>query len=187
MSRSPRELLGFKVLRMLQLPTAAVLTKVTNSFKIQAKDRVVTLQGSLGPKELALLEVDEKIYYFRPTSPSAVGLARNISVREEPDGKFTMKALAKDSVLPGPPPALPPGAPGSSLLHVLINPAVGHTTLAGLRFQDTATVNIQPDGSVQVERPGVRATDLQGNRFVSESLPLPDGKREIVLVKARLP
>jgi hypothetical protein len=75
--------------------------------------------------------------------------------------------------------------PGSTKIRVLVNSAIGYTTLAGLRFQDNATVNIRDDGCLQLDRLGVRAVDAHGNSFRSEIVTRPDGTTETLMVKVK--
>ena len=72
--------------------------------------------------------------------------------------------------------------PGSTGLQVLIDRQVGYTTTLGLRFQDPATLSLPADGSVQVDRPGVRARDKEGVPYVSREVKV-GGRMVIAMVK----
>jgi hypothetical protein len=69
---------------------------------------------------------------------------------------------------------------------VLVDHRLGYTTVAGLRFQDNATVDFRQDGSVEVDREGVRASDAGGTRYISKphSLSLADNKLHMVMMRA---
>ena len=94
---------------------------------------------------------------------------------------FDFNAQASDVIHPKY--SLP--GPGSTKIRVLVNSALGYTTLAGLRFQDNATVNIREDGRLHVDRPGVRAVDAQGKSYRSETVARPDGTTETLMVKVK--
>ena len=66
---------------------------------------------------------------------------------------------------------------GSTGLKIAIDPAVGYTTVAGLRFQDEATIDLAQDGVVEVSRTGVRASDADGGKYVSREVSAGSGKR----------
>jgi hypothetical protein len=180
----------------------AALVRSLDGLKRQTQDRMVKLHVTVGPAVLALLEENlpaetpaqkDRLYRFRPSDPLAFGRAHNISIREEAGGRFTIKGLGADSVVPatldlgggGAGKFILPGAPGSTRMRVLVNRSLGYTTLAGLRFQDNATVDVQKDGSVEVDRAGIRAVDAQGGRYVSEpyALSLVDNKLHMAMVR----
>jgi hypothetical protein len=56
---------------------------------------------------------------------------------------------------------------GSTGLRVVVNPALGYTTVAGLRFKDAATLAVLEEGKVEADRPGVRAVGPDGALYVS--------------------
>lgn len=128
-------------------------------------------------------------YRFRDATALGYGVARSVSVRENPNG-MTMKGLGAGGTVPvtidlatGQTKVQLPGAPGSSGVQIQINPAVGYTTFAGLRFQDPTTAGVRDDGTVYVDRAGVRATDRAGNPYVSEAPP--GGGGDFVLMRAK--
>ncbi len=115
------------------------------------------------------------------------GVSKNIQVFEKGNGVFTYTGLGKNSelfVAKGPDgrdwPM--PDAPGSTNIKVVVNPRLGYTTLASLRFKDNATVHIGKDGAVYVNRAGIRATHTPSDDvYVSRELTV-DGRRAFAMV-----
>jgi len=75
-----------------------------------------------------------------------------------------------------------PGAPGSQNVTVKINPATGHTHVAGLAFNQEVVLNIWEDGTVEVNKAGIVASDKDGNEWISKKAKVGD-KIAIVLIK----
>ena len=132
------------------------------------------------------------------TVPEDVELQYTIdNIAFNPTGSMVMKAhlvLGPDSSLPA---LLPmqggtiyvakdygfvPGAINSQNITVKIDPSVGHTDIAGLRFGREVILNIWEDGSIEVDKEGVEATDKDGVRWISKKVNF-DGKRAILMVK----
>jgi hypothetical protein len=70
----------------------------------------------------------------------------------------------------------------SSEVSLVVDPAVGATAYAGLRFNSSSVVRISEDGRVETDREGVTATDSTGSAWVSRSL-TGDGSPPFVLIK----
>lgn len=75
-----------------------------------------------------------------------------------------------------------PDAAKSSEVSLVVDPAVGATSYAGLRFGSPCIVGIKDDGRVEVDREGVVATDASSATWVSRSLAA-DGSAPFVLIK----
>jgi hypothetical protein len=60
-----------------------------------------------------------------------------------------------------------PDLPGCKNVHILIDPAFGKTTYAGLAFKDACIVDILRDCTVVARAAGVKVTDQDGNNWVS--------------------
>lgn len=77
-----------------------------------------------------------------------------------------------------------PDSLGSKEIHVVVNPAVGSTNLAGLRFRKSCVVNIWKDGIVEVDIEGVEATNSAGVRYFSRKVRFA-GRIAILMVTTR--
>lgn len=75
-----------------------------------------------------------------------------------------------------------PDAPGSQNVSVGINERVGHTEIAGLRFEQEATINVWETGVVEADREGIEATDPSGATWVSKNATV-EGKDAIVMIR----
>jgi len=75
-----------------------------------------------------------------------------------------------------------PGTSGSQNVSVRINPAVGHTDVAGLRFKEEVVLNIWEDGTVEVDEEGIVASDTQGNEWISKRAKLGD-KTAVIMIR----
>jgi hypothetical protein len=71
---------------------------------------------------------------------------------------------------------------GSQNIRIAIDPKIGSTEYAGLRFEDEVTVNIWESGVVEVDREEVEATDSDGTVFISARV-MVEGKEAIVMVR----
>ena len=112
-------------------------------------------------------------------------------------GAFYMQAvinLGEDSALPA---QLPmqgsvnfapklygpfPDALGSQDITVKINKQIGHTTFAGLEFQEEVVCNVWEDGVVEVDREGVEASDGSGTAWISKEAKV-EGELAIVMIR----
>jgi len=128
-----------------------------------------------------------EVYHWVPPL-RATGVSRNIQVYEEGSGKVTYTGLVDGAELfmakkPDGSNLPMPDALGSTNIRVKVNRQLGYTTLAGLRFKDDATVNINQDGTVEVTSAGIRAMGVQNNNpFVSQEI-MVDGKPVLVMVR----
>jgi len=68
---------------------------------------------------------------------------------------------------------------GSHDIKIAIDKTIGYTEYGGLKFQDEAIVGITRDGTVQVDREGVRATDAKGRHWISQKRQ--DGETPIIV------
>ncbi|GEM_PF-4298573 len=60
---------------------------------------------------------------------------------------------------------------GSTNITVEVDPAIGHTTLIRLQFNDSCTIRkIWDDGTVELDRIGIKATDAAGKNWVSRKV-----------------
>lgn len=75
-----------------------------------------------------------------------------------------------------------PDAAKSAEVSLVIDPAVGATAYAGLRFGSPVVVGINEDGRVQVNHEGITATDSSGALWASRSLAA-DGSPPFVLIR----
>ena len=78
--------------------------------------------------------------------------------------------------------ALFPDTPKSSGISLLIDPAVGGTDFAGLRFLAATTAAISEKGRVELDREGVEAIDSAKATWISRSATA-NGRPPYVLVK----
>ena len=129
-------------------------------------------QASPSASKLTQAKADQTVYKFQPTDyPASVGVSRNLKVEETKAG-FAFEALedsksAMTMDLSGRIQKVFPDAPGSTNIHVKVNTAVGHTTLAGLRFSKACVINIRADGTVEVDSEGLEAETESGAKYIS--------------------
>ncbi len=117
------------------------------------------------------------IYKYEPQSDLPEGTAENVDVEESKDGLVVTPRPGGRDV------HLQYGFPlGSRNLHIKVNPAIGYTTVADLEFQSACTVHLRQDGAVEVNRPGVKARDVEKVWYVSRSVAI-QGKPAIVMVE----
>jgi hypothetical protein len=128
---------------------------------------------------------------YRWTPPLKVsGVSQDIEVYEKGRGSVTYTGMVDGAKLflarkPDGGQLPMPDALGSTNIKVKINRQLGYTTLAGLRFKDDATVNVLPNGTVQVDRAGIRATGAaRGGEYVSREV-LVDGVPTVVMGRPR--
>jgi len=75
-----------------------------------------------------------------------------------------------------------PGAPTSENVSIRINPAVGYTEVAGLRFSEEVTLNVWENGIVELDRENVTASDINGQQWISKRVRLGE-ETTILLVR----
>jgi len=120
----------------------------------------------------------DDVYKFKnPDYPSALlgAGSKDVEVTSTSDGglKMTLKPggnLASRMPVGGGSPRYFPDAPGSTNVAVTIDPAVGYTEIAGLRFAQVVTLNILMDGRVEADKGGVEASDTTGARWISKNV-----------------
>ena len=129
-------------------------------------------------------------YRFRPKMNASGTTSLNIEIEESKDG-IDIKGLGNNSKVASAIPFDGKGrarymvdAPGSRDIRIVVNPKVGYTTFAGLRFQDAAVAAVRKDGLVVVNKEGIRARDSSGRLFVSAKLVV-GGKPETVMVEKK--
>lgn len=122
----------------------------------------------------ALSVAGGRIYHYRPKTDIGIGTAsRNIEVTETKDGYLKMKQATEDAKLamimsPSGKMTYVPDALGSEGIRVLVDKEVGFTTLAGLKFRQDCVINVWKDGTIEVDRVGVTATDDANAHYVSQ-------------------
>ncbi|MGD2205443.1 MAG: hypothetical protein PVH17_01575 [Anaerolineae bacterium] len=75
-----------------------------------------------------------------------------------------------------------PDALGSQDITVKINEQVGHTRFAGLEFRQEAVLGVWEDGTVEVDREGVEASDESGTAWISKEVKVED-KVAIIMIR----
>lgn len=75
-----------------------------------------------------------------------------------------------------------PGAAGSQNVSVKINEAIGYTEVAGLKFTQETTVNVWPDGVVEIDKQGVEVLDKSDTSWISKKVKIED-KTAVIMVK----
>ncbi len=131
-----------------------------------------------------------EVYHFDAPEKMPGHRSLNISIMQQDKlGKQVVKMLTKGSQVSGKRQPdgtvrLIPDLPGSTGIHVLVNPKVGYTTVAGLRFKKNAIIDIWDDGVVQVHQANIPASDEEGNKYVSRRMTVNERK---AIVMVRLP
>ena len=74
---------------------------------------------------------------------------------------------------------------GSKNIKIVVNKKVGYTEYAGLKFHQSAIVNIWKDGTIEVDREGVEAVDKNKTLYLSQRRKI-DEKESIVMVQSPL-
>lgn len=113
----------------------------------------------------------EQYYVFRSDYVGSDS-AKDIRVQSTTDGGLKMTMLPTGNMpasmaLGGGGLRYFPDAPGSTNVAVMIDSAVGHTEIVGLRFTRETTINVLNDGRVETDRAGIEASDGGGNRWIS--------------------
>lgn len=75
-----------------------------------------------------------------------------------------------------------PDAPNSIAVSIRVNPGVGYTDYAGLRFKTPATAAIRGDGTVEVDIEGLEAADKAGQLWISRGVTI-EGREAFVMWK----
>jgi hypothetical protein len=78
--------------------------------------------------------------------------------------------------------AIYPDAPNSTAVSIRVDPRLGYTEYAGLRFKKAATAAIRGDGTVEVDADGLEATDNANQRWSSRKVVI-DSKPTFVMCK----
>ena len=131
----------------------------------------------------------EDVYHHHPDYPETEG-ANNIQVETAADGTLQGKALGNDSHVPaemsldGKVSRFYPDALGSENIKVVVNKKVGYTEVAGLNFKQEVTMNIWKDGTVELDRERVEASDKNNISWISKRV-TSSGKNAIVMVRKR--
>jgi hypothetical protein len=128
------------------------------------------------------------VYKYQPEK-KIQATSKNIKVTEEKNGVLMMQKVSDKTesglaMVMGPDRKVIyfPDSLGSTGIHVEIDNKVGHTTLAGLQFKSACIINIWPDGTIEVDKEGVTATDKAKNSYISRKTNIGD-KQAIVMVK----
>jgi hypothetical protein len=105
-----------------------------------------------------------KIYRYDPPPIPVEGVSENLVVEQ------ISRDELKVTVLPG-------GKEvrdrfifplGSHNIRLRVNPDVGSTYFGDLRFLDSCVAALRTTGAVETNSPGIRAEDVEGNRYVSK-------------------
>jgi hypothetical protein len=151
-----------------------------------------------GP-EISVLALITKNSFEIKVDPEGAKIEQTIKQMELDSRTGTLIAnanikLGKDSTLPAKLPVkgavvfIPamyrfiPSATGSRNVSVKINNEVGYTEIAGLRFEQEVILNILEDGSVEVSKEGVVATDTKGSQWISKKV---KHKNKIAVIMVR--
>ena len=126
----------------------------------------------------------QRIYRHRPKS-GFFPPSENIRVTGDTTG-LSVKLLRGGSlasiISPSGRATFIPDSPGSTNIHVVVDPAIGLTELAGLRFRSSCILNIWKDGIIQVNQAGVPAEGEDGTRYASREVQLA-GQKAITMVR----
>lgn len=76
-----------------------------------------------------------------------------------------------------------PDARNSTAISIRVNPGIGYTEYAGLRFKKAVTAAIRSDGTVEVDSEGIEATDKAGQMWVSRGVMIADRKTFVMWKK----
>ncbi len=120
--------------------------------------------------------------------------ANDIQVETIKDGNLAGTAMGDHSHVPAIIPLSPtgnlqspkyfPDALGSRNIKIVINKEVGYTEIAGLRFVGEAVINIGNDGTVEVNKEGVEASDKTGTFWISKNVKI-EGSDSLTTVMIR--
>jgi len=141
-----------------------------------------------GPEGAALIEIGNRSFSLGPEGDRNEFQADILGFQVESGRYYFIIAvhLGPDSsilaVAPDPnancPPFVPcfdsekvgffPGAPGSENVSVIINPALGYTEVAGLRFREEVTLNVWENGIVELDRENIAVSDINGQQWISK-------------------
>jgi hypothetical protein len=76
--------------------------------------------------------------------------------------------------------SLLPGAPNSENISVKINPAIGYTEVAGLRFREEVRLNVWENGIVELDKENVSVSDIYGQKWISKRVRV--GEQSVILL-----
>jgi hypothetical protein len=157
---------------------------VAGAVPVTAKALLALLPRGLPEKKEP--ERDD-VYFYSPTVRA--GPSSNIEICEGPNGTTKITGRKKGGKaaairdINGQLRIIPDGL-GSRNLRIVVKRKPGYTTVAGLRFLQSATINIGDDGTVEVTRVGIRARDLNDVRYVSKRVKH-NGRKMILMVEVR--
>ncbi len=135
------------------------------------------------------------IYHYTPTEPLCkTGKAVDLEYWSESGGGFTARGISDKASIPssgiidirtGKITKLIycPDALGSQNIHILIKD-LGYTDYAGLRFKDEVVLNIREDGSIEADREGIEAVDVQRSNttWISRKVKSEDSSTPVILM-----
>lgn len=147
-----------------------------NTRQIEAREFNAEVKPSAGGE----------IYYYKPKTHIGA-ISRDIEITETKDGYLNIKKATDDASFamirnPGGNMTVVPASLGSNGIRVVVDKEVGYTTLAGLKFHQNCTINIWQNGTVEIDKEGIEATDDAGGSYVSRSIAI-DSKPSIVIVR----
>ncbi|MGH9672757.1 MAG: hypothetical protein ACRD44_06205 [Bryobacteraceae bacterium] len=104
-----------------------------------------------------------KIYRYDPPALEVEGVSENIEVEEIKGDQLRVTVLpggkeVRDRFL---------FPLGSVNIRVRVNPEAGSTYIADLRFKNDCKISIRMDGAIEVDSPGIKAEDIDQNKYVS--------------------
>jgi len=77
-----------------------------------------------------------------------------------------------------------PDALESRNIYIIVELGGDATNFAGLDFKNSCILNIWKDGSLEVDKEGIEASDSSGGFYVSQAV-IQDGKRSVLMVRRR--
>ena len=127
-----------------------------------------------------------EVFHFQPTNrlelPPGL-ISEKIEVRPNGVGRCSIKVLEGGHMaFYGT--EIVPDALGSTNIHIIVEPGAGPTSFAGLDFRTDCILNIWKDGSIEVDKEGIEASDNLGSHYVSQEV-TQDGKTSILMMRRR--
>ena len=181
LSEMDREFVRSQVSPPAATPASPARAKPTESL---APKRTVEAKTSPqvddGADEPSSEREEQTIYKYRPKFNLPFG-SKNVEVRGDKAGNCVKTLEGGNVASIGK--TLLPDALGSDNIRLIVDPAIGFTKLAGLRFKSDCVLNIWKNGTVEVNAPGVKAEDDAGHGYVSKEVST-QGRRAIVMVAA---
>ena len=172
--------------------------------KLGSAKNIVVEQTPDGMKisgsELSVLALITRDSFKIKTEPEEMELEYTVGGMEfdSRTGSVITKAniiLGKDSTVPAQLPSkgarffdsklyrFIPGTSGSQNVSVKINQEVGYTDIAGLHFKQEAVFNIWEDGTVEMNKEDIVASDTNGNEWISKKVKFGDKIATIMIKK----